>query len=137
MCRQVEPVQPLESLTLAAFSPIHRRVFISSEVRGFCVMPCFGIGCFSRFCFHLVHSLLAPVSAHNSRLITPCSQLHSAKLRVRSVWAGKESPLSLRGRAFTFILSEVQPFVFIRKVGMLMCGLVTVIQHSTNRTVQQ
>ncbi|NMF61261.1 hypothetical protein DP113_15375 [Brasilonema octagenarum UFV-E1] len=48
--------------------------------------------------------------AHNSRLITPCAQLWSLGLRAYLPWADKESPLSLRGRVFTFIPSEVQPF---------------------------
>ncbi|MBW4630132.1 MAG: hypothetical protein KME49_32645 [Brasilonema octagenarum HA4186-MV1] len=70
------------------------------------------------------------MSAHNSRLIAPCSQLQPPKFRVRSLWADKESLLSLEGEALTRILSGVQPLL----VGQLVCGLVTAIQLTTNRT---
>ncbi len=51
--------------------------------------------------------------------------------------ADKESRLSLTGRTFTYINLEVQPLITVIccKVGVLMYGLVTVIQHSTNRAV--
>ncbi|CAA9250617.1 hypothetical protein AVDCRST_MAG92-1976 [uncultured Coleofasciculus sp.] len=49
------------------------------------------------------------MSARNGCLIAPCSQLHPPEKRVWSVWADKESCLSLAGRACTYINREVQP----------------------------
>jgi hypothetical protein len=79
------------------------------------------------------------VSTRNGCLIAPCSQHRSADfpkvLRVGSAWADKESRLSLTGRACTYISREVQPIITVIccKTGLFMCGLFTVIQHSTNR----
>ena len=47
--------------------------------------------------------------------------------RVWSVWAGKESHLSLVDGAFTRIRPRVQPFPFLELVGVVIYGLVTVI----------
>lgn len=54
--------------------------------------------------------------------------------RVWSVWADKESHLSLVGRTFTCICLRVQPFLFLDLVGVIIYGLATVIHYATNRT---
>ncbi|MBD2197204.1 MULTISPECIES: hypothetical protein [Calothrix] len=59
--------------------------------------------------------------------------------RVWSVWADKESQLSLLGGAFIRIRPRVQPLVTVIccRVGVIMCGLITAIHHTTNRTPSQ
>ena len=47
--------------------------------------------------------------------------------------ADRESRLNLAGRAFTYIILRVQLDLGVL-AGMLMYGLITAIQHSTNRT---
>jgi hypothetical protein len=57
-----------------------------------------------------------------------------SKNRVWSVWADKESHLSLVGRTFTCIPLRVQPFLFLNWAGVIIYGLITEIHHTTNRT---
>ncbi|MBM0744638.1 hypothetical protein JOY44_24035 [Phormidium sp. CLA17] len=54
--------------------------------------------------------------------------------RVWSVWADKESYLSLVGRTCTCIRPRVQPSLLLDLVGEVIYGLVTVIHLTTNRT---
>ena len=77
------------------------------------------------------------MSARNGCLIVPWYPLQPLATESSHWGQGKESRLSLTGRAFTYINLEVQPMmtVICCQAGMLMYGLITVIQHPTNRTL--
>jgi len=57
------------------------------------------------------------------------------KRPVQVARADKESQLSLLDGAFTRILPRVQPVLLLGLVGVIIYGLITVIHHTTNRTL--
>ena len=68
-----------------------------------------GVSYFSRLSFHHRNSPLTPVLPHIGCLIASCSQLHSPRIERASVWADRESYLSLVEGACTLIRPKVQP----------------------------
>ena len=81
-------------------------ILISGVVRLVCCV-CLSIGHFSRLGFIMGLPVNASVTC-NWYLFASCSQLHSHEFRVVSVWAGKDSLLSLEEGTYTLINRTVQ-----------------------------
>ena len=122
----MDSFQPPEPLTHIAILSQNAMGYKSLAWSGFpdftCFTPCHFIGCFSRICFHLRNSPLAPVSTHNSCLIAPSrftlpeSSLFGRSGKVRA------SPLSppLRTVHETFALTRLKPY-FKRDLTWIYC----------------
>lgn len=95
--------------TLAAIFAERAAGMNSSKVRLCCLRPALEEVAF----LGSVSSWELPVSASvNPQRLSDCAQLRASlyKNRACSVWAGKESILSLNGRTCTYIKPRVQPF---------------------------